>query len=67
LNAADELYRDSTISDRTWAALAAHLDAPTIVNALISAAPYRQVAIALNAFGVQPEPGDERVPVIDAR
>ena len=62
LTAADELYRDSSVSDRTWAALAMQLDTPGIVNALISAAQYRQVAIALNAFGVQLEPGDERFP-----
>jgi 4-carboxymuconolactone decarboxylase len=64
LTAADELYRDSSLSDRTWSNLSAHLDTVTLVNALISAAQYRQVAIALNAFGVQPEPGDERFPVI---
>jgi len=64
LTAADELYRDSSISGRTWSNLSSRLDTPTIVNLLISAAQYRQVAIALNAFGVQPEPGDERFPVI---
>lgn len=64
LSAADELYRDSFISDRTWSNLSAHLDIVTIVNALISAAQYRQVAMALNTFGVQLEPGDERFPVI---
>jgi len=64
LTAADELYRDSSISDLTWSTLSAHLDAVTIVNALISAAQYRQVSVALNAFGVQSEPGDERLPAI---
>ena len=67
LTAADELYRDSFISERTWSNLSAHLDTVTIVNALISAAQYRQVAIALNAFGVPSEPGDERFPVISSR
>jgi alkylhydroperoxidase family enzyme len=64
LTAADELYRDSFISDRTWSNLTARLDAATIVDALISIAQYRQVAMALNAFGVQGEPGDERLPPI---
>jgi alkylhydroperoxidase family enzyme len=64
LTATDELYRDSTVSDRAWAALSAHLDVPAIVNALVSAAQYRQVSIALNTFGVPAEPGDEPLPVI---
>ena len=64
LTAVDELYRDSTVSDRTWATLSTHLDAATIVNALISAAQYRQVSVALNTFGVPAEPGDEPLPVI---
>jgi alkylhydroperoxidase family enzyme len=64
LTATDELYRDSSISDRTWAALARHLDAPTILNVIVSVAQYRQVSIALNAFGVPSEPGDEPLPAI---
>ena len=64
LTAADELYRDSFVSDRTWSALSARLDTVMIVNALISAANYRLVSMSLNAFGVQLEPGDERFPTI---
>ena len=64
LTAVDELYRDSSVSDRTWATLSTHLDVATIVNALISAAQYRQVSVALNTFGVPGEPGDEPLPVI---
>ncbi len=64
LTAVDELYRDSTVSDRTWANLSSHLDVATIVNALISAAQYRQVSVALNTFGVAGEPGDEPLPAI---
>ena len=64
LTAVDELYRDSSVSDRTWATLSTHLDVATIVNALISAAQYRQVSVALNTFGVPAEPGDEPLPVI---
>jgi len=37
------------------------------VNAIISAANYRQVSMALNAFGVQLDPGDERFPAIGSR
>jgi len=64
LTAADELYRDSSVSDRAWSNLSAHLDTVMIVNALISAANYRLVSMSLNAFGVQLEPGDERFPAL---
>jgi 4-carboxymuconolactone decarboxylase len=64
LTAADELYRDSFISDRTWANLSAGLEPVMLVNALISAANYRQVSMSLNAFGVQLAPNDERFPTL---
>jgi alkylhydroperoxidase family enzyme len=63
LNAADELYRDSTISDRTWNAMAARFDTAMLLNATVTAANYRMVSMALNALGVQIDPGDERMPV----
>ncbi len=62
LEAADELYRDSGVSDRTWASLSKELPPEMVVNAIVSAATYRQVSMALNALGVQLEPGDERFP-----
>lgn len=61
LNAADELYRDSTISDRTWNAMAARFDTTMLMNATVTAANYRMVSMALNALGVQIDPGDERM------
>jgi hypothetical protein len=64
LTAADELYRDSFVSDRTWADLSARLDPVMIVNAVISAANYRQVSMSLNVFGVQLAAGDERFPTL---
>ncbi len=64
LTATDELYRDSAISDRTWSTLSTHLDIATIVNVIASVAQYRQVSVALNAFGVPSEPGDEPLPVL---
>jgi hypothetical protein len=67
LTAADELYRDSFISARAWSNLSAHLDTVMIVNALVSAANYREVSMTLNAFGVQLDPGDERFPEIDSK
>jgi alkylhydroperoxidase family enzyme len=63
LNAADELYRDSDISDRTWNAMAARFDNTMLINATITAANYRMVSMALNALGVQIEPEtSERFP-----
>ena len=62
LTATDELYRESSISDRTWATLTSQLDAATILNVVASVAQYRQVSVALNTFGVPGEPGDEPLP-----
>jgi alkylhydroperoxidase family enzyme len=63
LRAADELYRDSFVSDRTWTTLAARFDNVMMINALITASNYRMVSMALNALGVQIEPEEpERFP-----
>jgi alkylhydroperoxidase family enzyme len=67
LNAADELYRDSLVSDRTWNALAAKFDNPMIMSALATAANYRMVSMALNTLGVQIDPGDERFPKLPSQ
>ena len=67
LHAADELYRDAMVSDRTWKELAARFDAPLLMSAVFTASSYRATAMALNAFGVQLEPGDERFPKLPGR
>jgi len=67
LRAADELYRDSFISDGTWNALAARFDNTMMMNAVITAANYRMVSMALNALGVQLDPGDEKFPKLPSR
>jgi 4-carboxymuconolactone decarboxylase len=68
LRAADELYRDSFVSDRTWAALAARFDNVMMINALITASNYRMVSMALNALGVQIDPEEpERFPTRDTK
>jgi alkylhydroperoxidase family enzyme len=66
LSAADELFTDSTISDRTWRALAERFDTTMLMNATITAANYRMVSMALNALGVQIDPGDEGFPGVPA-
>jgi 4-carboxymuconolactone decarboxylase len=67
LRAADELYRDAMVSDATWKALAARFDAPLLMSAVLTASSYRATSMALNAFGVQLEPNDERFPKLPGR
>lgn len=62
LRAADELFTSSIISDATWAEMGTSMDIPTRMNATITAANYRMVSMALNALGVQLDPGDEGFP-----
>ena len=67
LQAADELYRDAVLSDRTWNTLAARFDTTMMMNVIVTASNYRMVSMALNALGVQLEPGDERFPTLTSR
>jgi alkylhydroperoxidase family enzyme len=67
LRAVDELYTGATISDATWAALAARYDMELMMSAVFTASSYRATSMALNAFGVQHEPGDERFPQLLTR
>ena len=65
IDAADEMYTDTTISDETWAALSEHYDTHQLVSIAATAARYRKVSMTLNALGVQPLPDDERFPVLE--
>jgi alkylhydroperoxidase family enzyme len=67
LRAADELYRDATLSDRTWNTLAARFDTTMMMNVVVTASNYRMVSMALNALGVQLDAGDERFPKLASR
>jgi alkylhydroperoxidase family enzyme len=67
LRAADELYRDAGVSDRTWDGLAARFDTRMLMSAIFTASSYRATSMALNAFGVQLEAGDERFPQLPSR
>jgi alkylhydroperoxidase family enzyme len=67
LRSADELYRDSMVSDATWKALAARFDAPLLMSAVFTASSYRATSMVLNALGVQLEPNDERFPKLPGR
>ena len=59
LQAADELYTDSVISDKTWTAIAMRFDPTLMMSATATAANYRMVSMALNTLGVQIEPGEK--------
>jgi alkylhydroperoxidase family enzyme len=62
LRATDELHRDAFISDTTWQALSAHLDTQQLMDLVFTVGQYNLVSMALNSFGVQPEPGLARLP-----
>ena len=65
IDAANEMYRDTTISNETWRALAERYDTHQMISIAATASRYRKVSMTLNAFGVQPLPDDERFPVLE--
>ncbi|HVN37665.1 MAG TPA: carboxymuconolactone decarboxylase family protein [Myxococcota bacterium] len=62
LRATDELRADVFISDATWQALAQHFDTQQRMDLVFTVGQYQLVSMALNSFGVQPEPGLARLP-----
>jgi 4-carboxymuconolactone decarboxylase len=64
LRFADEMYRDSVVSDRTWSALSQRYDRRLMIDATITPANYRMVSLALNILGVQINPGEEKLPPV---
>jgi len=67
LRFADEAYRDSIVSDRTWTAVHERYDDRMMIDATATVANYRMVSLALNFLGVQVNPGEERLPAVPAR
>ena len=65
IEAANEMYRDTIISDDTWRDLSARYDTHQMMSIAATVARYRKVSMVLNAFGVQPLPDDERFPVLE--
>jgi alkylhydroperoxidase family enzyme len=57
LCATDELHADAFISDATWAELASTLSTQQLMDLVFTVGQYNLVSMALNSFGVQPEPG----------
>jgi len=65
IDAANEMFRDSMISDDTWETLSSTYDIHQMMSIAFTASRYRMVSMALNAFGVQPLPEDERFPILE--
>ena len=57
LRATDELHEDAFISDATWSELASSWNTQQLMDLVFTVGQYNLVSMALNSFGVQPEPG----------
>jgi alkylhydroperoxidase family enzyme len=57
LTAADELHRDSVVSDATWAALAGRYTAEQLLDTIAAVGNYHIVAMFLNSLQVPLDPG----------
>jgi alkylhydroperoxidase family enzyme len=57
LRATDELHEDAFVTDATWAELSKRWNTQQLMDLVFSVGQYNLVSMALNTFGVQPEPG----------
>jgi alkylhydroperoxidase family enzyme len=63
LQAADELYRNSAVSDPVWRALAAEYDVLHLVDAVETVNHFTFLSLLYNSLGVQPDAGfKDRLP-----
>ena len=62
LRATDELHDDAFVSDATWAELAKSWSTQQLMDLVFTVGQYNLVSMALNSFGVQPEPGLPKLP-----
>ena len=53
----DELYRNSSVTDATWAALAAEYDELNMMDAVVTVAQLTTFSMLFNTLGVQPDAG----------
>jgi alkylhydroperoxidase family enzyme len=63
LRAADELHADQTLTDATYAALAARYDVQNLLDLVFTVGQYHLVSMALNAFRVDREDDVTGVPI----
>jgi len=57
LRATDELHRDAHIGDATWRGLEQYYSQQQLMDLVFTVGQYNLVSMALNSFGVQPDPG----------
>ena len=57
LSDTDELHEDAFVSDTTWNALSHHYSTEQMMDLVFTVGQYNLVSMALNSFGVQPDPG----------
>ena len=63
LGFADELFRNSSVTDATWAAVAGEYDVLNLVDAVMTVAEFTTLSMLFNTLGVQPDAGSpERLP-----
>ena len=62
MQAVDEIQSDWTISDETWARIAAHYSPKQLIDFLLVTAQFILVAITLNSLKLPVEPGVEPFP-----
>jgi alkylhydroperoxidase family enzyme len=54
---ADELFRNSSVSDRTWSALTGKYGTSRAMDAVVTVTHMTEAGIVFNTLGVQPDPG----------
>ena len=62
LRLADQLYRNSSVTDATWRELSAKYDLFHLMDAVETVNHFTFLALVYNSFGVQPEPGGQPLP-----
>jgi alkylhydroperoxidase family enzyme len=62
LVAVDELHADARIGDATWRRLRERYDDRQMMDLVFTVGQYNMIAMALNSFGVQVDPGYEGFP-----
>ena len=62
LRATDELHEDAFVTDATWAELSRRWSTQQLMDLVFTVGQYNLVSMALNTFGVQPEPGLPALP-----
>lgn len=67
LRTADELFRNSSVTSKTWDELAARYDVPHLVDAIETVNHFVILGLMYNAFGVQPDPGVPALPDVPYR